>query len=660
MDPRPTLPNLYCPSCKNSLLRRAGITDCHARSGPSAKPPDDLNVRADYERKALNLKQAVPKAPISERREQHVDRRGKESRRRHKVASNMAPWPPRSQAYQDEQQNPDEGQVVTTKADDQSSAATSSEHAASGKAEGPSDSFQALQDRCSPSEAPGEMQDNKMSTVVVVVEPTTEVDSPESNVRHNGEGASQVPLTVTSPRVTPRNVARTNQPMRVSKPQKRRNIQKPMTASLTALPSSSYAQVFEQHIDSLRVSYYAESVRLEHRYGVEAKFREEKIAELQDRLKECRNRIQVLEQNEIDRRVVIKNEQEKVVRLHNYVNGLFRDHTKFKETTRAHQENWSGLREKIAELEQEKVTLERDFGDTITVLERSRKVTSHLLNDVYTKLKVSEIERIRLLDMLRVQNAVMEQERGRCAELEQQLKSLFQSVESRLANDYCSLLERVGKIQDTLEDRSAGDERAVYLKEVTECLHQFKNTPLPSKSDMEGTERMLSALREMVDSKLTVLSQLVHDTGCARQDTQNDLHTEIRRLREDILKFEEVNSQLQKSQQHNEHLQQQIASEKEKHERRIERIEELNANNLTLEKANEQIRSQLEAWQTEAEENRKLPTRDQLQQQNNELRQQCEDAQQRVKSVALELEEQQSLRQQRDQELTDLKVAISF
>jgi hypothetical protein len=254
----------------------------------------------------------------------------------------------------------------------------------------------------------------------------------------------------------------------------------------------SFAAIFEQQIQSLRVSYYAESVRNEHQYGPQIKIRDEKIAELQSMVKDRQARILALEKGEVDRLVTARTHRDKVQAVQRYIKGLQTDHEKFKKTTKAHQDECSTLmRNQIIGLQNEKAALERDLLHAVGALENSRRSTKHVLDECYTNLVVSESKRLGLMEALQTQTLRFEEERKRCQELEHQVARSLQTIQRHLEEQHCTLLEKLSDIQTSVDNDAAETKRDARLQQCIDALNELKSAPRLTIDDVRRAEGML-------------------------------------------------------------------------------------------------------------------------------------------------------------------------
>lgn len=309
------------------------------------------------------------------------------------------------------------------------------------------------------------------------------------------------PQTSMAPRASSGSGAGQNRPFRVTKPQRKLQSRGQMASGTrtnhSGPPKPTYADIFEQQLQSLRVSYYAESVRHESHFGAQVQIRDTRIADLEEQVKRAQDHVIEVERKDVERLNKAKQQRDAVRDLQKYVKGLSTDHAKFKETTKNHEKACSKILEtRLSEFQNEKAELEQEFLKTVEKLEKSRRSTKELLQDCYTKLEVSESKRLGLLDNLRVQSALYEDERKKWTELEQQLTGSLQNVQLGLQNTEGILLEKLTSLESSVNDPAKDDKWGASLKECMDAVKGLQSSSLLTVKDAQKAEGMLRFIQK--------------------------------------------------------------------------------------------------------------------------------------------------------------------
>jgi hypothetical protein len=287
--------------------------------------------------------------------------------------------------------------------------------------------------------------------------------------------------------------------MRVSKTQKKSKmpVNGPLTRAIGLISGAPFAEIFEQQLQSVRVSYYAESIRNEQRYGAEIRTREDKISELQTKIQEADIRVNTMQEHEVNRLAETKHQREIVSRLQKYVRGLATDHAKLKDATKTLQDERSAVLEtQIKALQEEKMTMEREFSKTVEAVGASGRATKRVLDDCYRKLEVSEWTRLSLVAQLQNVTLQYNEEKEKCAKLEREVITSLNTVRHHLEDRNDRLLSKLNDMHRIVCDTSTDQQRAAGIQECIDLLNAMKQTPLMTVEDAKNAEGMMKSLHE--------------------------------------------------------------------------------------------------------------------------------------------------------------------
>lgn len=321
--------------------------------------------------------------------------------------------------------------------------------------------------------------------------------------RNDVPGGGSAPVTSgpllqisTTPRASTGSSSTKSRPFRITKPQRKMQPRGQAASGARAdnlgPPKPTYADIFEQQLQSIRVSYYAESVRHESHFGAQVQIRDTRIADLEEQVRRAQDHVIEVERKDAERVNKAKQQRDAVKDLQKYVKGLSTDHAKFRESTKNHERSCSNILEtRLSDFQKEKAELEQDFLRTVEKLERARRSTKELLQDCYTKLEVSESKRLGLLDNLRIQAALYADERKKRTDLEQQVTGSLATVQMDLQRTEGLLREKLTNLESSINDPAKDEKWAVPLNECVGALKSLQTSSLLTVKDAQKAEGML-------------------------------------------------------------------------------------------------------------------------------------------------------------------------
>lgn len=180
-----------------------------------------------------------------------------------------------------------------------------------------------------------------------------------------------------------------------------------------------------------------------------------------------------------------------------YVKGMEGDYARLKSQTEAHCKNSDKLvKDSVHGLEQERSVLKNNFLQTIEVLHTSQRHMREAMNDCFTQLVLSENKHQSVSKQLHKLAADYDAERKKNSDLEQQILPVVQTIQDRLAENHRIIIEKVGEIQVSVNDKSTEQERDICLKECLDTIHSFRSVPVPTVNDLRKAEGMLRFIYE--------------------------------------------------------------------------------------------------------------------------------------------------------------------
>jgi hypothetical protein len=254
---------------------------------------------------------------------------------------------------------------------------------------------------------------------------------------------------------------------------------------------------FEQKCESLLVAYHDEQYKKHQDTTTQIKHFEEVKALLQDQIKqysvtvaEWKDKYHTLSLTLEDLRTKAKTNQK-------YVSGLQKDHEKLHKSTVAFQDECKEtMQQKIAEVESEKISLQREFEMTLETLARGQRNLRVTVDDLYMQLKKSRSNEQNLAENLRKQVEIYEEEKLKRFNLEAQLLRSVQGVERQFDDRSTQLIEKLETLQTSVGSMTHGNEHISGIQECLDILQKLQNIPFFTSKDVQKAEGMLQFVRE--------------------------------------------------------------------------------------------------------------------------------------------------------------------
>lgn len=282
-------------------------------------------------------------------------------------------------------------------------------------------------------------------------------------------------------------------PMRVVKPPRKASAHVPARRSETPV-SGDLSDPLCQKWEGMLVTLYSDLKEVEKRHAFKMEACRETIAALQGRVDEQKDHIRALEADKMTLHAKTKDVQEKAKR---YMKGMETDHVKFKAETKAHHQKYSEiLNEKIANVQNEKVALEKEFLATIVTMEKSHRSMRGVLDDCFGKLIISESRKCDLTTDFEKQRVVLEEERERRKELELQVKTSSDTLQRYLDTNSSALLEQLATLQNSVDTAVHDENRDAFFRECADALKDLRQRPTLTCKDVAKAEGMLRFVHE--------------------------------------------------------------------------------------------------------------------------------------------------------------------
>jgi hypothetical protein len=283
---------------------------------------------------------------------------------------------------------------------------------------------------------------------------------------------------------------------RVEKPQKnKRAVDDPPSLTTPVLVPSRGPDMhsgFEQTLERLREAYCTEQHQKDHDIATQTKHFEEIKANLQDQINQYSVIITKWKDKHDALNMKVLQLQERAKINQKYVSGLQRDHEKLQNSASAFQDECKRtLQQKIAEVESEKKSLQRELEKTLDTLVKGQRTLKGTVNDLYERLTTSDIRRKHLAEDLNKQVTMYEEEKSKRIDLETQMLSSFQSVQRLLGDCSTQLLEKFESLQSSVESSVLANEKQSIVQECFATLQKLQDTPSLAIKDIKKAEGML-------------------------------------------------------------------------------------------------------------------------------------------------------------------------
>lgn len=250
---------------------------------------------------------------------------------------------------------------------------------------------------------------------------------------------------------------------------------------------------FDSMIDGLKAAFHAESKRTSKSHESKVKSQLGEISTLEGKINSLENRINALQAEKEELRTKAREQIEKSNR---YVKGIQNDYHKLKEAAKAHRRTCSSALEKeVAELQKERVLMERDFRVTLDAVEKSQRSTKSTMSELFHSMQLSEAKKRHLIEILKLKDRLLENESTKRVQLEEQVLFSMHSLQQLLQDNNGVFLERLSNFQTALDNSIADDKRDACIRDCLDALKTFQTSTLCVK-DVQKAEHMLRFIHE--------------------------------------------------------------------------------------------------------------------------------------------------------------------
>lgn len=281
-----------------------------------------------------------------------------------------------------------------------------------------------------------------------------------------------------------------NYPRRVNEPHQKKQAAYRPQANRVHFPSISPG--IERSIETLRIALIADHFRVQHEQTTTKKHQDDTQAALRDLVDLQKDAIVEWKGRHQDLRSCIIRLTEKAKTNQRYVSGLQKDYEKLRGSVNSfHDQSKKALKEKIAEIDDEKLSLRHEFDVTLDVLAKSHRNLKATVQDLYARLVVCESKRRDFARDLETRTVMYEKEQQRCAFLENQLSSSVQCLKGELRDVSSTLIDRFNTIKSSTEDLKGDNLWDPRIKECLLILQNLQVTPFLTVLDAQKAEGML-------------------------------------------------------------------------------------------------------------------------------------------------------------------------
>jgi hypothetical protein len=302
----------------------------------------------------------------------------------------------------------------------------------------------------------------------------------------------------------PRPANSQNRPYRVEKVQKKRRVsagsQQPTSMTLSRSCGTLAQDDFDKMVEGLREAHHAQKSQKDHDLTTQTKHFEEVKALLHDQLNQCS--ITIAEWKEKYDTLHHSTEQlrERAKSSQKYVSGLQTDHEKLQRSAVIYREDCKKvLQQKIAEVENEKQSLQRELEATLDSLVKGQRTLKNTVDEVYVRYIISESKRKDLAENLAKQITLYEEEKTRRKDLETKLWPSFQNLHCQLENRSAQLIEKLEGLQSSVDGVACELGQDSRIQKCLRALRKVQDVPLLTTKDVQKAEGMLRFIHDGYD-----------------------------------------------------------------------------------------------------------------------------------------------------------------
>jgi hypothetical protein len=290
-------------------------------------------------------------------------------------------------------------------------------------------------------------------------------------------------------------------PIRVEKVQRKRRVsynpQRP-TAATSASGEEPFAQPdFEQKLEDLRKAYHADKLSKDLNVGTQISNLEREVSRLKEQIGQDTAAIAAWEEKYNGLHGNLMHLREKAKTNQKYVSGLQTDYEKLQKSASTHKdESEKVLREKIDELEEEKQSLRGQLNITLDAVGKGQRRLKETVNELDSRLELSELKRRVLAENLSRQTCMYEEEKTKRTDLERQLLSSIQSMQHELKTHSANLIEKLETMQTSVDGVASEMNQETGVQDCLGVLRELQKTPFLTLKDGQRAENMLRFMHE--------------------------------------------------------------------------------------------------------------------------------------------------------------------
>jgi hypothetical protein len=284
-----------------------------------------------------------------------------------------------------------------------------------------------------------------------------------------------------------------NGPCRVGKAQKKRRLQHQVMAPTSFCNVEIVPQTeFDKALVTLSTAHHADQSRKDRDIEMQAEHFKEIKALLQNQINQLSATISEWKDKYAALNTVVVDFREKAKTNQKFVSGLQKDHEKLqKSVVTIQNECKKALQKNIAELEQEKKSLLRQFNTTLATLEKGQKNLKGTVDELYVDLRISQSKRTDLEENLTKQIIMYEEEKSKRNDLEKRILPSVQTVQRQLEDRSTQLIRSLDTLRKSVDGVIAEKETGASLQECLDTLHEIQARPSLTSKDLERSEGML-------------------------------------------------------------------------------------------------------------------------------------------------------------------------
>ena len=245
-------------------------------------------------------------------------------------------------------------------------------------------------------------------------------------------------------------------------------------------------------IENLRIALLADKFRIQHEHDSSIKHHQKTEASLRELVASQGSGLAEWKMKHEDLRNSIIRLTGKAKTNQKYVTGIQKDYERLQQSVTAFKnQNTETLRQKIAEIENEKKILRKEVESTLDVLSRSQKKLQETVVYFYMRLEICGSEKANLAQQLYRQNLLYEEERIKRSDLEKNLVSSVQAMQHELGDVSTLLVRSVNDLQSSPLLNHPEENRHHEIEQCLEILQTLQKIHFLTPKDISKAEAMI-------------------------------------------------------------------------------------------------------------------------------------------------------------------------